>query len=88
MKPNHWTAYTCGPLVFMNVKKCHLVHLMLLPPSKTNENCLGDLNLRWCVVYLDDIIVYGKSPEEMLERLGAVFEKIEKGRSQTETLQV
>ena len=52
------------------------------------ENCLGDLNLRWYVVYLDDIIVYGKSPEEILERLGAVFQKIEKGRSQTETLQV
>ena len=42
------------------------------------ENCLGDLNLRWCVVYLDDIIVYGKSPEEILERLGAVFEKLRK----------
>ena len=28
------------------------------------ESCLGDLNLRWCVVYLDDIIVYGKTPEE------------------------
>ena len=42
------------------------------------ENCLGDLNLRWCVVYLDDIIVYGKSPEDILERLGGVFEKLRK----------
>ena len=44
------------------------------------ENCLGDLNLRWCVVYLDDIIVYGKTPEELLKGLGNLFEK---GRSQT-----
>ena len=42
------------------------------------ENCLGDLNLRWCVVYLDDIIAYGKTPEELLARLGGVFEKLRK----------
>ena len=40
------------------------------------ENCLGDLNLSWCVVYLDDIIVFGKSPDELLDRLNGVFEKL------------
>ena len=28
------TAFTCGPLGFYECEKCHLVHLMLLPPSK------------------------------------------------------
>ena len=42
------------------------------------ENFLGSLNLTWCVVYLDDIIVYGKDPEELLLRLGGVFEKLRK----------
>ena len=42
------------------------------------ENCLGSLNLTWCVVYLDDIIVYGKDPEDLLLRLGGVFEKLRK----------
>ena len=46
------------------------------PHSKDMENCLGDLNLKWCVVYLDDIIVFSKSPEEQLERLRAVFQKL------------
>ena len=32
------------------------------------EKCLGDLNLSWCIVYLDDIIVFGKTPEEHLLR--------------------
>ena len=73
------TAFTCGPLGFYECEK--------MPFGASNapatfqrlmENCLGDLNLRWCVVYLDDIIVYGKSPEEILERLGTVFEKLRK----------
>ena len=42
------------------------------------ENCLGSLNPTWCVVYLDDIIVYGKNPEDLLLRLGGVFEKLRK----------
>ena len=42
------------------------------------ENCLGDLHLNWCIIYLDDIIVYSKTPEEHLERLKAVFKKIAK----------
>ena len=40
------------------------------------ENCLGECNLSWCVVYLDHIIIFGKSPEEHLKRLAAVFEKL------------
>ena len=39
------------------------------------ENCLGDLSLSWCVVFLDDIIVFGKSPEEHLKKLAVVFGK-------------
>ena len=36
----------------------------------------GEINLSWCVVYLDDIIVFGKTPEKNLQRLAAVFEKL------------
>ena len=44
------------------------------------ENCLGDLNLSWSVVYLNDIIVFGKTPEEHLQRLAAVFVKLGKAK--------
>ena len=42
------------------------------------ESCLGDLHLNWCIIYLDDIVVFSKNPEEHLERLEAVFEKLSK----------
>ena len=42
------------------------------------ENCLGDLHLNWCIIYLDDIIVYSKMPEEHIKRLTGVFEKLSK----------
>ena len=69
----------CGPLGFFECDK--------MPFGAANapatfqrlmENCLGSLNLAWCVVYLDDIIVYGKDPEDLLLRLGGVFEKLRK----------
>ena len=41
------------------------------------ESCLGDLHLKWCIIYLDDIIVFfSKTPEEHIQRLRGVFEKL------------
>ena len=40
------------------------------------HDCLGDLNMRWCIVYLDDIIIYSDTKEEHLKRLEAVFQKL------------
>ena len=41
------------------------------------ENCLGDLNLHWCIIYLDDIMIFSKDPVSHLKRLKAVFRKLE-----------
>ena len=41
------------------------------------ETCLGDLNLHWCIIYLDDIVVFSKDLVSHLERLKAVFWKLE-----------
>ena len=40
------------------------------------ESCLGELHLSWCIIYLDDIIVFSQTPEEHLVRLQAVFNKL------------
>ena len=40
------------------------------------ETCLGELHLRSCIIYLDDIIIYSETPEEHVRRLGQVFEKL------------
>ena len=39
------------------------------------ESCLGELNLSWCIIYLDDIIVFSQTPEEQLVRLQTVVDK-------------
>ena len=41
------------------------------------QNTLGELNLTYCVIYLDDIIVFGHMEEEHLEHLRLVFERFQ-----------
>ena len=38
------------------------------------QNTLDELNLTYCVIYLDDVIVFGHTEEEHLEHLWVVFE--------------
>ena len=72
-----FTAFTCGPLGFYECET--------MPFGATNapatfqrlmHNCLGDLNMTWCVVYLDDIIVFSDNPKDHIVRLEAVFQKL------------
>ena len=44
------------------------------------ESCLGELNLSWCIIYLDVIIVVIQTPQEHLVRLQAVFDKLKAAR--------
>ena len=41
------------------------------------ESCLGDLHLQCCIMYLDDIIVFSKTPDKHIQRLRSVFEKLD-----------
>ena len=38
------------------------------------KNCLGELNLTYCLIYLDDVIVFSKTEEEHLHHLCIVFQ--------------
>ena len=40
------------------------------------ERCVGDMNLKELLVYLDDIIVHGSTIEETLERLVKALKKL------------
>ena len=40
------------------------------------QSCLGNLHLHYCIIYLDDVIVFSRTPEEHLLRLRVVFEKL------------
>ena len=37
------------------------------------QNCLGELNLTYALIYLDDVIVFSQTEEEHLHRLQVVF---------------
>ena len=70
-----YTTFTAGNLGFYKFTRmpfglCNtpatLQHLM--------QNTFGELNLTYCIIYLDDMIVFGCSEEEHLECLCVVFE--------------
>ena len=72
------TAFTVGPLGFY---ECVRMPFGLINASATfqrlMESCLGDLHLKYCIIYLDDIIIFSKTPGEHLKRLQSVFEKLD-----------
>ena len=75
------TTFTASPLGFYECDR--------MPFGATNapatfqrmmETCLGDLHLNWCLIYLDDIIVFAKTQQEAITRLGTVFQKLREAR--------
>ena len=52
------------------------------------QNTLGELNLTYCIIYLDDVIIFGHTEEEHLECLWVVFELLQRIQPEAETLQV
>ena len=41
------------------------------------QNCLGELNLTYTLIYLDDIVVFSDSEPEHVKRLAAVFKRFQ-----------
>ena len=76
---NPLTAFVIGPLGFYECEKMPL-GLTNTPATfqRLMETCLGDFNLHWCIIYLNDIVIFSKHPTSHLERLEAVFQKLEK----------
>ena len=71
------TAFTVGPLGFYECERMPF-GLTNVPATfqRLMEGCLGDLHLNWCIIYLDDIIIYSVDPDEHLKRLEGVFAKL------------
>ena len=71
------TAFTVGPLGFYECVR--------MPFGLTNapatfqrlmESCLGEMHLNWCIIYLDDVIIFSRTPEEHVQRLRSVLQKL------------
>ena len=72
-----FTAFTLGS---MGLFECDRMPFGLCNAPVTcqrlMQNCLGELNLTYCLIYLDDVIVYSKTPEEHLQRMHVVFDHL------------
>ena len=70
-----YTAFTLGS---MGLYECESMPFGLCnaPPTfqRLMQNCLGELNLTYCLIYLDDVIVFSEMPEEHLWRMCMVFD--------------
>lgn len=71
------TAFTVGSLGFWEA--CRMPFGLTNAPAtfqRLMEACMGDLYLTYCLLYLDDVIIFSRTYEEHLERLQAVFSRI------------
>ena len=75
-KSRQYTAFTMGSLGVYEFLRM-LYGLCNAPTTfqRLMQNCLGELNLTYALVYLDDVIVYSKMEEDHLRWLQAVFER-------------
>ena len=73
-----YTAFTVGPF---GLYKCvHMPFELTNAPATFQhlmESCLGDYHLKYCIIYLDDIIIFTKTQEEHIDRLSKVFQKLD-----------
>ena len=73
-----YTAFTLGS---MGLYECESMPFGLCnaPPTfqRLMLNCLGELNLTYCLIYLDDVIIFSQTKEEHLERMRVVFDQFQ-----------
>ena len=73
-----YMAFTVGNLGFYEFT--HMPFRLCNAPTMFQhlmQNTLGELNLTYCVIYLDNVIVFGCTEEEHLEHLHVVFERFQ-----------
>ena len=70
-----YTTFTVGNLGFF---KCDRMPFRLCNVPATfqwlMQNCMGELNFIYCLIYLDDLIVFLWTAEEHLHHLRVVFD--------------
>ena len=71
------TAFTVGPLGFYEYNRMPF-GLSNSPATyqRLMEECLGDLHLKICFIFLDDIIIFSRTYEDHVERLQQVFDRL------------
>ena len=70
-----YTIFTVGNLGFF---KCDCMSFglcnVLATYQRLMQNCLGKLNFIYCLIYLDNIIMFSQTTEEHLHQLHVLFD--------------
>ena len=72
-----YTTFTVGYLGFLEFD-CMPFGLCnaLATFQQLMQNCLGDLNLIYCLIYLDNLVVFSQTMEEHLHQLHIMFDRL------------
>ena len=76
-KSRQYTAFTVGSMGVYEF--LHMPYGLCNAPAtfqRLMQNCLGELNLSYALIYLDDVIVYSHMEEEHLTHQRALFERL------------
>ena len=70
-----YTAFTMGNLGFYECDRMPF-GLYIVPATfqQLMQNCMGELNFIYCLIYLDDLIVFLRTAVEHLHPLRVVFD--------------
>ena len=76
-----YTAFTVGSLGVYEFLRM-LFGLCNAPATfqRLMQNCLGELNLTYALIYLDDVVIFSRTEEEHLVRLRAVLTRFQEHR--------
>ena len=74
-KSCQYTAFTVGSMgIFEFLWMLYGLCNALATFQWLMQNCLGELNLTYALIYLDDVIILSRTEKEHLTQLQAVFE--------------
>ena len=71
-----YTAFTVGSLGFFECK--HMPFRLCNAPmtfQQLMQNCLGELNLTYCLIYLDDVITFFNNEDDHLHHVRVIFNR-------------
>ena len=71
-----YSAFTLGSMGLYECKSMPF-GLCNTPPTfqRLMLNCLGELNLTYCLIYLDDIIIFSQMEKEHLKQMHVIFDR-------------
>ena len=72
-----YTAFTVGNLGFFECDRMPFGLCNVLATFQwLMQNCMGELNFIYCLIYLDDLIMFSQTAEEHLHCLRVVFDHL------------